>query len=126
MLKYTIMADYGGAYAWVKPADDTTSVVGPNCADTFGGMVNTWYGRHPISAQLDLAFARWQLQFEATSPSREEAPACGWDKFHAQGVALARRLHEELNGAAVVVYRPCSEDPRYSARRSRDVAIGLQ
>lgn len=123
MFKYTIMADYGGAYAWVKSADDTSMLVGPNCADTFGGLTNTWQGRHPISSELDMAFARWQLQFEHTNPLNGDAPACGWDEFHAQGIALARQLQAELGDAAIVAYRPCSEDPRYPAREARDMAI---
>ncbi|MCG3190758.1 MAG: hypothetical protein LKCHEGNO_03580 [Burkholderiaceae bacterium] len=120
MLKYTVMADYGGAYAWVKPVDDTDHWVGGNCADTFGGMTNTWQGQHRISNELDLAFAQWQVQFEGTNASDGEAPACGWDDFHAQGMSLARRLQAELGDLAVVVYRPCCEDPRISLHTQRD------
>jgi len=117
------MADYGGAYAWVKPADDTSLLVGPNCADTFGGVTDAWYGRHPISRELEMAFAQWQIQFEKVRAWNGEAPACGWDEFHVQGIALARRLQAEVGDAAIVIYRPCSEDPRYPVRTTRDIAV---
>jgi hypothetical protein len=109
---YTIMPDYGGGYAWVKDSSDTTTWLGGNCADTFGGLHDSWHGDHAISEDLALAFAHWQLRFERTNPADKAiTPEGGWDDFHRVGEALAVRLQAELADLALVRYVRPSEDP---------------
>lgn len=110
------MPDYGGAYAWFKPFDDGKTQVGGNCADTFGGVEDSWGGDHPISKALADDLARWQLVFEHTKPL-DPLPVGGWASFHERGLSLARRLKADLGSAARVRYRwPC-EDPGREADR---------
>ena len=116
-LLYTIMPDFGGAYAWVKDSTDATPWVGGNCADCFGGLEDSWYGEHPISVKLARDFANWQLLFEAMSPVESTGPLGGWQLFHEVGIALTYRLRAELGGAADVRYLRPMEDPGRSGQR---------
>jgi hypothetical protein len=110
-LLYTIMPDFGGAYAWVKDSTDATAWVGGNCADNFGGLEDSWHGEHPISAELARDFAIWQQRFESTVAVDYAAPAGGWPAFHEVGLVLTYRLRAELGGAADVHYLRPAEDP---------------
>jgi len=106
------MPDYGGGYAWVKDSSDTTTWIGGNIADTFGGVQDSWQGDHAISADLALAFAQWQLRFERTNPADEVIiPEGGWEDFHRVGEAFAARLQVELADRALVRYVKPAEDP---------------
>jgi hypothetical protein len=107
LIRYTIMPDFGSAYAWVNR--DGSDLLGGNCADTGG-----WDGDHAISAGLHAAFADWQRTFER---ARHECigidgnEEIDWPRYHATGLALARRLKAEIGDAARVVYSRPIEDP---------------
>lgn len=112
-LLYTIMPDFGGAYAWSKDANDSATWVGGNCGSAFSGLEDSWDGDHPISAALAREFAVWQRTFESMTVSIEgqTTPSGGWHAFHERGLALAKRLQSELGVAAAVRYRWPIEDP---------------
>lgn len=104
-VRYTIMPDYGGAYGWVNR--DGTDALGPNHADTSG-----WGGDHPISEELQEAFAAWQTEFEGARNEWDAGIALlDWPRFHERGMALARRLKTELGDAARIYYEKPCEDP---------------
>jgi hypothetical protein len=107
-IAYTIMPEYGCAYAWMKDgiyAD--SSRLGPNV-----GMGRGFDGDHPISAELERDFACWQSRFEIEVPPNEcSFEAFDWTSFHADGLALAKRLKAELGDAARVFYRKPMVDP---------------
>lgn len=105
MVRYTIMPDYGGAYGWINR--EGTDALGPNHADT-----SSWCGDHPISAELQEAFAAWQTEFER-APNEWEAGIAllDWQRFHERGMGLARRLKAVLGDAARVYYEKPVEDP---------------
>jgi hypothetical protein len=100
----TIMADFGfGPYAWLKDASDESDYVGMNIANSHSGMTE-----FDISDQLQKDFADWIGRFGRGALDNPRFP---WASFHAEGLALSRRLKEEIGEAANVVYvRPC-EDP---------------
>ena len=105
MVRYTIMPDYGGAYGWINR--EGTDTLGPNHADTTG-----WGGDHPISEELQEAFAAWQTEFERATNEWEAGIALlDWPRFHERGMALARRLKAELGDAARIYYEKPCEDP---------------
>jgi hypothetical protein len=105
MVRYTIMPDYGGAYGWINR--EGTDSLGPNHADTSG-----WSGDHPISEELQAAFAAWQMEFEcAPTDWCAGIVLLDWPRFHEQGMALARRLKAELGDAVRIYYEKQVEDP---------------
>ncbi|MDB5871546.1 MAG: hypothetical protein JWQ07_988 [Ramlibacter sp.] len=92
---YSIMAEYGGAYAWINVRG--TQALGPMCADVDG-----WHGDHPISDALHKDFAAWQDEFERTGPYIHGS--INRDAFHARGLALTFRLKLEIGDVARVFY----------------------
>jgi hypothetical protein len=115
---YTIMPDYGRAYGWIIKDGDETRGVGPNHAG-FGG----WGGDHQISDDLQDSFSEWQDVFESADCLPAEPLKFAWDSFHAQGVALARRLKVELGEAARVIYEKPYEDPAREIDERREVLL---
>ncbi len=107
MTRYTIMPEFGGAYGWVN--EDGTEALGPKHADVTG-----WRGGHPISQALHNAFASWQDTFElGRQDFFPQGNEVDWTKFHAQGLALTRRLKAELGNSARVFYELSSAAPEY-------------
>jgi hypothetical protein len=119
MVRYTIMPDYGGAYGWINR--EGTDTLGPNHADTTG-----WGGDHPISEELQEAFAAWQTEFERATNEWEAGIALlDWPRFHERGMALARRLKAELGDAARIYYeKPCEDPNQRVAERVEILADG--
>jgi len=117
MKMITIMPDFGTAYAWQKDATDKSTGVGSNIADAVSGFRFTGYN---VSKALDADFAEWAMWFEhdAVGDRRFDMD---WDRFHSQGIALARRLKAELGDLVRVVYDVPVEDPSYRTYRGIDV-----
>jgi hypothetical protein len=115
---YTIMPDYGRAYGWVIRDGDESQGVGPNSAG-FGG----WGGDHPISDELSEAFDDWQSQFEQAAWFDENRQPFDWPCFHAQGIALARRLKAELGDVVRIIYQKPFEDPCREIDERREVLV---
>lgn len=117
-VRYTIMPDYGGAYGWINRKG--TDTLGPNHADSTG-----WEGDHPISEDLQEAFAAWQKAFERAP---NEWGVCiallDWLQFHERGLALARRLKAELGDAARIFYRKPIEDPNQRINERVEILSG--
>jgi len=113
---YTIMPDYAGAFGWVIANGDESQGVGPNHADTSG-----WYGEHPISRGLQEAFACWQDLFEAAPMLDDGTIGLEWDKFHAMGIDLARKLKTEIGDRARIIYEKPFEDPDREQDERREV-----
>lgn len=104
---YTIMPDYGDAYAWVKYGDGDGPGVGSNVADSSG-----WYGNHTISEGLHRAFVEWQQLFERQTPvDGDVSLVFDWAAFHRQGLELARQLKAEVGQTVKVFYEKPTEDP---------------
>lgn len=118
MVRYTIMPYYGGAYGWINR--EGTDTLGPNHADTSG-----WGGDHPISEELQEAFADWQTEFER-APNEWEAGVAllDWPNFHERGMALARRLKAELGDAARIYYEKPVEDPNQRINERVEILAG--
>lgn len=98
------MADFGfGPYAWLKDASDESDYVGINIANSHTGMTE-----FDISNSLQKGFAHWIGLFERGALDN---PGFPWASFHKEGLALSRRLKEEIGEAAKVVYVKPYEDP---------------
>lgn len=116
-VRYTIMPDYGGAYGWINR--EGTDALGPNHADTCG-----WGGDHPISDELQAAFAAWQTEFECAPMDHEAGIAIlDWVRYHARGIALTNRLKAELGDAASVYYEKPVEDPNQRLHERVEVLL---
>lgn len=114
----TIMPDFGmGPYAWQKDAADKSTAVGANIADAVSGFRFTEYR---VSNELEADFAEWALWFEHGAVG-DRRFAMDWDRFHRQGIALARRLKAELGDQVRVMYDTPVEDPSYRTYRGYDV-----
>ncbi|MBI5604172.1 MAG: hypothetical protein HY879_12540 [Deltaproteobacteria bacterium] len=101
----TIMADFGfGPYAWLKDTSDESDYVGINIANSH----HTGMDQFDISDHLQKDFADWIGQFERGALDNPSFP---WASFHKEGLALSRRLKEEIGEAAIVVYVKPYEDP---------------
>jgi len=117
---YTLMADAGGLYGWIRYADEPASALGQHCGDSVSG----WFGEHRISADLELALSAWQRSFEeAESGVRRDCGAFDWPTFHEQGIELARHLKQEIRTRAHVVYRKAVQDPRHRALERQEVSL---
>lgn len=104
----TIFADIGNApWAWRKDAADTTTYVGGNMADAHG-----WYSDYSISPDLEKAFIQWAKFFDSQPWYRNDEVSRNfdWQKFHTEGIALVRRLKQEIGEQAVIYYVKPSED----------------
>lgn len=98
------MADFGfGPYAWLKDAADESEYVGINIANSHTGMTE-----FDIKDSLQKDFDHWIGLFERGALDN---PGFPWTSFHKEGLALSRRLKEEIGEAANVVYVKPYEDP---------------
>jgi Circularly permutated YpsA SLOG family len=114
---YTIMADVGGVYGWLRHADEASLSLGRYCGDAVSG----WSGEHRISEATEQALAAWQQRFDAALAA---APTCfDWPAFHAEGVDLARRVKQEFRTRAHVIYQKAVQDPRHRADERLEVSL---
>ena len=97
-VRIRIMPDFGGAYMW-----------------SYGGpaepLVQGQFPDIPGIRALEAAFIAWQCWFERDCDSGHD-PRFPWARFHARGLALAKRLAALLAPRGIEVYyeRPY-EDP---------------
>jgi hypothetical protein len=109
---YTIFAEFGGAWAWIKRDGvwlDSTQL-GGCCAWSID-----WGGDYPLSVDLGRDSASWQGRFEIWVDPVEDSSDFDWEAFHAEGFGVAKRMKAEIVAAARVLYRKTSWDP--AARR---------
>ncbi len=114
---YTLMADVGGVYAWLRFPDETQAELGTHCGDVRSG----WFGEHRIAADTEQALAVWQARFEQAMASCD--PAFDWAMFHADGIELARRVKGDLRTRAHVVYQKACQDPRHRADERQEISL---
>ena len=101
-----VMADFGmGPYAWLRGPNKSAPRVGTNVADAVVGFDEEF----KISSTLQTDFAGWVTRFEAEYDSSD----FDWEVWNEQGIALARRLKEEVGPQYLVEYHYPSEDPRF-------------
>jgi hypothetical protein len=112
---YTVMADTGGVYAWMRYPDEPAEALGRFCGDREQG----WFGEHAVSAELEAAFAAWQRTFEHAPGGA----AVDWPALHARGVQLAQRLKQEVKLQARVIYEKSVADPRHRDAGRLEVSI---
>lgn len=103
---YSIMPDFGGEYLWLNAA---------------GTELLSWWGNTKTAASVDQFqmsdvlehdFKAWQGIFECAGRSSDNSKLdIDWVSFHAQGLALAKRLKAELGDAGRVFYVKPFEDP---------------
>jgi len=111
----TIMPDFGsGPYAWLKDASDDSDYVGINIANSGTGMTE-----FNISDCLQEDFANWIRRFERSALDNPNFP---WDAFHNEGLALSRRLKQEIGELANVVYVKPYEDPNHEQDEKTRIA----
>jgi hypothetical protein len=114
---YTIMADIGGVYAWLRFPEEMHAPLGLHCGDVHSG----WFGEHRIAAETEQALAAWQARFEVAIAAGD--PAFAWQAFHADGVALAVRVKQDLRTRAHVIYQKPLQDPRHRADERQEVSL---
>jgi hypothetical protein len=114
----TIMADFGmGPFAWLR--HDDSGGVGGCIADAFGGFYENEFS---VSDGLTRDFAEWARKFERTAYNNPDFP---WKAFHAEGIALTRRLKNEIGNQARVLYcRPMEDPDRVSDRYAEFLVNG--
>lgn len=111
----TIMPDFGnGPYAWLKDDGDTTAYVGGNIADAVSGFEFSGYR---VSNALEAEFRAWMILFG----NHSDSSAFDWPSFHRQGMALGKRLKDELGDQVRVVYDKAAEDPSYVMGASTEI-----
>ncbi len=105
---YTVMAGCGvGEFLWVKSSLDDC-LVGDN---VFSLMDSPSY-QDLISEELFNDFYKWALDYMKAEPLDVFDPwDIKWDEFNARGIALAKRLKEELGDSAGVQYYRADKDP---------------
>jgi hypothetical protein len=114
---YTIMADVGGVYGWLRHADEPPTALGRHCGDAISG----WFGEHRVSQETELALAAWQGRFDAGVAA---APNCfDWSTFHTEGIGLARQIKQEFRTRAHVIYQKPVQDPRHRADERQEVSL---
>ncbi len=104
---YTIMADFGTAYGWIKEDGRIEeSYVGPCHANS-----DSWRGAHEIPKDLHSEFVKWQNLFE-NEPLYDDRAAAGfdWNSFNKKGLELCRELKAFLGENARVCYQRASEE----------------
>jgi hypothetical protein len=114
---YTIMADVGGVYGWIRYGGATSTALGGYCGDEGSG----WFGEHRIAEATEHALAAWQRRFDAGLAA---APHCfDWAAFHAEGIDLARRVKQEFRTRARVIYQRPVQDPCHRNHERREVSL---
>ena len=95
---------------------DESDYVGVNIANSRTGM-----DEFDISDRLQKEFADWIGRFERGALDNPKFP---WASFHKEGLALSRRLKQEIGEIANVVYVKPFEDPDHE-QPTRDFAKSL-
>jgi hypothetical protein len=114
---YTIMADAGGVYGWLRYVDEEPTALGRHCGDAASG----WFGEHRIATATEQALMAWQSRFEC---GRENASGeFDWTAFHAEGIALAHLVKQEIRTRARVIYQKSVQDPRHRADERQEVSL---
>lgn len=116
-ITYTIMADVGGIYAWLRYADEASHALGRQCGDAAAG----WSGEHRVIESTEQALSAWQTRFESAMAA--DGAAFDWPAFHAEGIALAQDVKREIRTRAHVIYRKAVQDPRHRADERQEVSI---
>lgn len=115
----TVMPDYGmGPFLWSRDAI-WPGGVGPNCCDATGRC-----GDHPMSKGLWEDCRAWVIEFARATSSDPFQVDLPWADFHARGLALARRLKEEVGEEFRVCYLKPREDPGYAQDGSFEILAG--
>ena len=119
----TIMADFGMGPLWLNWIGDDNIGVGGSCCDSVGRC-----GGHPMSDALFEAFNAWIAEFGAAPWSEgslidpddpnsdylvRPRMILNWPDFHTRGLALAKRLKDEVGAAFRVIYEKPAEDPAH-------------
>ncbi len=117
MQTLTIMPDAGGAYIWCYDDD-------PNTHTGVGGlsglpMVRKGMRMHPHPLTKD--FENWQSYWQRNWSSAKRP--FDWRDFHAEGIALARRLKRSVGEKYRIVYEKPCEDPDFEHQERREVMI---
>jgi hypothetical protein len=116
-ITYTIMADVGGVYGWIRYGRATSTALGSYCGDVGSG----WFGEHRVSEATEHALAAWQRRFDAAIAA---APHCfDWAAFHAEGITLAHQVKQEFRTRAHVIYQKPVQDPRHRADERQEVSL---
>jgi len=114
---YTIMADVGGVYGWLRYVDEAPTALGQYCGDVITG----WFGEHRIAEATEQALAAWQRSFDVAMAA--PAGTFDWDAFHAEGITLATRVRKKFRTRAHVMYQKAVQDPRHRADERQEVAL---
>lgn len=89
-------------YAWKRSSSDSSLSVGRGIACPDDGLSKSL----GISSKLDRELADWINQVDWRNKTVPD-----WDRFHAEGLSLARRLKALLGERYEVEYAPPGEDP---------------
>jgi Circularly permutated YpsA SLOG family len=115
-LTYTIMADVGGVYGWLRYADEPIHALGRHCGDAIEG----WFGEHRVADATETALADWQRRFESALAHPD---TFDWPAFHAQGLELARLVKQEFRTRARVIYQKPVQDPRHRLDERQEISL---
>jgi hypothetical protein len=100
--RITIMADYGGAFAW--RTFNARGLGGAFDCDEVAGLA--------ISPMLIQDLMDWTREFSRAQYIAEGSFAIlEWDRFHARGIELAQKLKAIVGDAACICYEKPYEDP---------------
>jgi hypothetical protein len=95
----TVAPDYGTSpFLWTRYG----MRAGGNCCDASASC-----GSHPISTALWAEFRAWAIEYDGAPYVQSDeglTPILDWPRFHERGLALARRLKQEV-GTIQVIYR---------------------
>lgn len=101
-IKFTIMADYGGAYIWDEGC----------CTDLRYHYSNQ--PSHDDIENLEREFEQWAEWFETSFENLSNFP---WQAFNCQGMALAKKLTALLEPNRIqITYSKPAEDPNFSKK----------
>lgn len=111
----TIMADFGGAYAWHSGPGNLARSVG--CC--IGNSLVEWEGiPEPLRKELE----QWQDDFH--SADRHAFEGFDWEDFNRRGIEFAARLKDRVADRMMVIYEKAWEDPNCFILERREVLLG--
>lgn len=113
----TIMPDAGGAYLWSHDGNPETHL-GVGRVSSLP-MVQKGMRMHPHPLTKD--FEEWQEYWERNWSGCMDA--FDWRTFHAEGIALARRLKKSLGDKYRIIYEKPYEDPDRTIQERREVML---
>ena len=103
-----IMADFAGPYAWIRHPGQQFHQSNKHIGDVVLGFSEE-YG---VSKKLEEGFADWEIDFDRNS----EKDSFEWKEWNADGIALAKKLKDEVGDRYLVEYHIPVEDPGYSPK----------